>query len=83
MGGPFSGAYCLRFAYNMNGETIGQLNIIHKIGYELNIWYKEKKQGQDWKTDNATVYGNNYYVSSCNYETFTTRSFIDFCIKMD
>lgn len=67
MTGPLKGVYCLRFAYNMHGRTIGQLNIYHLLhGSELNIWWRKGQQtiARQWKTDNVTVYGNNYYVSS-------------------
>lgn len=72
MTGPLKGVYCLRFAYNMHGRTIGQLNIYHVLhGSELNIWWRKGQQtiARQWKTDNVTVYGNNYYVSSLISQT--------------
>ena len=69
---PLKGVYCLRFAYNMYGRTIGQLNIYHVLhGSELNIWWRKGQQtsARQWKTDNVTVYGNNYYVSSLISQT--------------
>ena len=63
--GPFSDVQCLHFSYSMVGSTIGKLNIYHLIhGIELDIWARSGKQrGSDWHSDNATLYGNNYYVS--------------------
>lgn len=72
MTGPLKGVYCLRFAYNMYGRTIGQLNIYHVLhGSELNIWRRKGQQtsARQWKKDNVTVYGNNYYVSSLISQT--------------
>ena len=64
--GPFSGVKCLHFYYSMIGDTIGSL-IIHQriLGQDLDVWSKSGRQpGSEWHSDNVTVYGNNYYVSS-------------------
>ncbi|XP_022800385.1 MAM and LDL-receptor class A domain-containing protein 1-like isoform X4 [Stylophora pistillata] len=62
--GPFSGVLCLHFSYSMIGSSIGQLNIYHVLhGMELNMWSKDGQQrGADWHSDNATLYGKNFYV---------------------
>ncbi|XP_068678144.1 MAM and LDL-receptor class A domain-containing protein 1-like isoform X2 [Montipora foliosa] len=64
MSGPYSGYQCLQFAYSMVGQTIGELNIYRLInGQEERGWSKQGQQrGSDWKTDNFTVHGNNYYI---------------------
>lgn len=65
MSGPFSGVQCLKFAYSMVGRQIGTLKVFLLLhGNKLDIWSKTGEQrGSDWKTDNVTLYGNNYYVS--------------------
>ena len=64
--GPFSGVKCLHFYYSMIGNTIGSLVIHQHIhGQDLDVWSKKGKQlGSEWHSDNVTVYGNNYYVST-------------------
>lgn len=62
--GPFSDVLCLHFSYSMVGSSIGELNIYHVLhGMELAVWSKAGPQAyKEWHSDNATLYGKNYYV---------------------
>lgn len=66
--GPFSDVLCLHFSYSMVGSSIGELNIYHVLhGMELAVWSKAGPQAyKEWHSDNATLYGKNYYVSLLN-----------------
>ena len=83
--GPFSDVLCLHFSYSMVGSSIGELNIYHVLhGMELAVWSKAGPQAyKEWHSDNATLYGKNYYVSLLNvnlcsgflWESFTMTKY--------
>ena len=47
---PSEGDYCLSFAYHMNGEDIGALEVLHeKFGVENELlWWIVGDQGDEW-----------------------------------
>lgn len=67
VGGPFSGAKCMRFFYSMHGQDIADLQVYLKhsnSSASVFIWGRYTNQGPVWHSTNVTIFGENYQVCS-------------------
>lgn len=64
---PSSNGECLTFYYNMNGRTMGTLNVYTQASGSLGspVWTKSGNQGSKWQVAQVTLQSSSQFQVTC------------------
>lgn len=74
---PSSNGECLTFYYNMNGRTMGTLNVYTQASGSLGspVWTKSGNQGSKWQVAQVTLQSSSKFQVTCFLNCTVCRLF--------
>lgn len=72
---PSSNGECLTFYYNMNGRTMGTLNVYTQASGSLGspVWTKSGNQGSKWQVAQVTLQSSSKFQVTCFFNCTVYR----------